>query len=305
MRYTFTIIVFALALFRGTYALALELVPVTDGIWAIVGPLEQRNPQNLANNATFGVVVTDAGVVLIDPGGSYKGAAEIGKLIKTITDKPVTHVINTGGQDHRWLGNGYFKEHGATIIASSPAVEDQKARVDDQFFALTNLIGEEALKGTVDIYADTTFDETLDLEVGGVEFRLRHVAAAHTPGDSFVWLADRSVLFSGDIIYVARMLGVSSQSSITTWLDAFDAIKSLNPTHIVPGHGPATDLARAQAETGDYLQFLRAEIGRIIEKGGSIFDATAIDQSAFAHLKVYEQIKGRNAQQVFEQMEWE
>ena len=305
MRHAFIVIVFALALFRGTNASALEIMPVTDGVWAIVGPLEQRNPQNLGNNATFGVVVTDAGVVLVDPGGSYKGAAAIDGLIKTITDKPVTHVINTGGQDHRWLGNGYFKERGAAVIAASPAVEDQKARVEDQFFALTNLIGADALKGTTDVYAETTFDDALDLTIGGVEFKLRHIAAAHTPGDSFVWLADRSVLFSGDIIYVARMLGVGSQSSITTWLDAFNAIKALNPEHIVPGHGPATTLARAQAETGDYLQFLRNKIGRIIEDGGSIFDATTIDQSAFSYLEVYEQIKGRNAQQVFEQMEWE
>ena len=250
-------------------------------------------------------MVTNAGVVLIDPGGSYKGAAEIDNLIKTVTDKPVTHVINSGGQDHRWLGNGYFRERGASIIASAITVEDQKARVDDQFFGLRNLIGGEALKGTTDVYADKTFDRTLDITVGGIEFSLRHIAAAHTPGDTFVWLADSRVLFSGDIIYVARMLGVGPQSSITTWLDAFNAIKSLNPKHIVPGHGPVTDLARAQAETGDYLQYLRDEIGRIIDNGGSIFDATAIDQSAFAHLEVYEQIKGRNAQQVFEQMEWE
>lgn len=305
MRYAFAVMVLALTLVRGTGALALELTQITDGAWAIVGPLEQRNPQNLANNATFGVVVTDAGVVLIDPGGSYKGAAAIDALIKTITDKPVTHVINTGGQDHRWLGNGYFKERGATIIASSAAVEDHKARVDDQFFGLTNLIGEDALAGTVDVYADTTFNETMDLTVGGVKFTLRHIAAAHTPGDAFVWLADRSVLFSGDIIYVARMLGVGSQSSAATWLDAFAAIEALNPKYIVPGHGPVTDLARARAETGNYLRFLRTEIGRIIDEGGSINDATAIDQSAFAYLKVYEQIKGRNAQQVFQQMEWE
>jgi hypothetical protein len=82
----------------------LDVQPVIDDVWALVGPMQQRDAENLANNATFGVVVTEAGVVLIDPGGSYQGAAMIDAAIDGITDRPVTHVINTGGQDHRWLG---------------------------------------------------------------------------------------------------------------------------------------------------------------------------------------------------------
>ncbi|HEY9163507.1 MAG TPA: MBL fold metallo-hydrolase [Magnetovibrio sp.] len=278
---------------------------MVDGVYAIEGPHEQRSPENLGNNATFGFVVTDEGVVLVDPGGSYKGAAVIAAAIKTVTDQPVTYVINTGGQDHRWLGNGYFQERGATIIASNAAVADHKARVNDHFFALSQLIGTDALTGTKDVYASQTFERELDLTIGGLAFQLRHVAAAHTPGDSFVWLPEKGVVFTGDIVYVQRMLGVGPQSSIATWLDAFAAIKALAPLHVVPGHGPATDIARAQAETGDYLVMLRKKIGAIIENGGDINDATAIDQSAFAYLETYEQIKGRNAQQVFQQMEWE
>ena len=76
--------------------------------------------------------------MLIDSGGTYKGAKEIHRLIKSITDKPISTVINTGWQDHRWLGNGYFKEHGARLIASKKAVEDQKARTQDQFIMLGN-----------------------------------------------------------------------------------------------------------------------------------------------------------------------
>ncbi len=41
---------------------------VTDSVYALVGEMVQRSPQNLANNATFGVVVTEDGVLLIDPG---------------------------------------------------------------------------------------------------------------------------------------------------------------------------------------------------------------------------------------------
>ena len=88
---------------------------MTENVYAIVGELSNRSPKNLGNNATFGVVITDKGVVLIDSGATFKGAERIHQVIKSITDKPITMVINSGGQDHRWLGNGYFKKLGAKI----------------------------------------------------------------------------------------------------------------------------------------------------------------------------------------------
>ena len=50
-------------------ATALEIQQVTEGVWALVGEMGQRNPDNLGNNATFGVVETPDGVVLIVPFG--------------------------------------------------------------------------------------------------------------------------------------------------------------------------------------------------------------------------------------------
>ena len=50
----------------------LTLKKVTENVYAIVGELSNRSPENLGNNATFGVVVTDKGVVLIDSGATFK-----------------------------------------------------------------------------------------------------------------------------------------------------------------------------------------------------------------------------------------
>jgi glyoxylase-like metal-dependent hydrolase (beta-lactamase superfamily II) len=63
-------------------------------------------------------------------------------------------------------------------------------------------------------------------------------------------------VFSGDHIYVDRLLGVLPQSNATTWLDAFTKIESINPKVIVPGHGSVCDLPKAKKQTGDYLKFL-------------------------------------------------
>ncbi len=286
-------------------AAPLQVQKVTDGVYALVGDIGQRSPENFGNNATFGVIVTSDGVVLVDPGGSYNGAKQIHEAIRSISDKPVRLVINTGGQDHRWLGNGYFKAQGARIVASLAAVADQRARVTDQLITLHNLVGEKLMAGTVPAHAGETFENRLELEVGGVRLVLRHTGTAHTPGDSFVWLPQKKVVFAGDIVYVERLLIVTAESRSQSWIKTFEEIAALNPEHVVPGHGPATTLAQARADTYDYLVALRAQVKAFMDGGGEIYDVGKIDQSRFRHIKLYEELKGRNAQQVFQEMEWE
>ncbi|WP_287420503.1 MBL fold metallo-hydrolase [Reinekea sp.] len=283
----------------------LERHKVVDGVYAIVGELGNRTLANRGNNATFGLIVTSEGVVLIDSGGTYQGAQEIDLLIKDITDQAVVAVINTGGQDHRWLGNDYFKQQGAQIIASEQAVLDQNKRVQDQLISLSNLFDAEFMAQTVPLTADTTFKDYFELELGGVVMQIHHAGPAHTPGDSFVWLPQKGVMFSGDIVYVERMLGVGTQSNSKSWIKVFQTMAAYKPAYLVPGHGKPTTLAEATIDTYDYLVFLRAAIGDFIDQGREITEIGSLDQSEFVYLENFDAIAGRNAQQVFIEMEWE
>ncbi len=283
----------------------LELQKITDSVYAIIGELGNRSATNLGNNATFGFVVTSAGVVLIDSGGSYRGARQIHQVIQTVTDKPVVTVINTGGQDHRWLGNDYFRSQGAEIIASEAAVADQKARLQDQLIRLDSLVGSEGLQGTKPVYAERKFAQSMIFELGGNRFELYHRGQAHTPGDSFVWLPEQRIVFSGDIVYVERMLGIGTQSNSKSWLAVYEAMAALEPVHLIPGHGRATDMAHAGRDTYDYLVFLREAVEQFMDDGGDMSDIGSVDQSRFDYLQNYATIAGRNAQQVYTELEWE
>ncbi|MGO4908919.1 MBL fold metallo-hydrolase [Pseudorhodobacter sp. W20_MBD10_FR17] len=285
-------------------AAGLEVQPVTDGVWALVGEKEQRSADNLANNATFGVVVTNAGVVLVDAGGSWAGAAAIDAAIKGLTDQPVKLVINTGGQDHRWLGNGYWQAQGAQVIASDAAVADQHARVDVQMMGLTQFLG-GALAGTAPVYATTMFETGYSFDLGGVTFEITHAGAGHTPGDAFVFVPAKDTVFTGDIVYVERILGVGEQSSILTWPEVFEAMAATGAAHVVPGHGHATDMNTARAQTYDYLLNLRAQVGALIEAGGDLGQAADVDQSGFAGLEQFDSLARKNAEMAFTQMEFE
>jgi len=284
----------------------LELINVTNNVYAIVGPLGNRSPANLGNNATFGFLVTEDGILLVDPGGTYLGAKRIHDIIRSVSDKPVKYVINTGGQDHRWLGNDYFKKQGAKIIASKAAVNDQKSRIRDILFRLSNTAGDAAMQDTVDSYADITFDETYKFTLGGNEIEIHHPkGGAHSPGDSFVWLPQYKLIFSGDIIYLDRLLSVMSFSNSKSWLNAFEELATFKPQSIVPGHGNPATIAEAERDTYGYLKMLRDNIYKFMDAGGAIEDVSKIDQSKFSYLENFELLKGRNVQQVYQEMEWE
>lgn len=283
----------------------LVLKKITNNVWSIVGPLTNRNKENLGNNANFGFVVTDDGVVLIDSGGSYKGAKKIHKIIKSVSNKPIRYVINSGGQDHRWFGNDYFSSLGAKIISSEAAKKDHKARSNMQWTMLDTLIGADGIKGTKEKFADILFKNDHKFTLGKVKFEIYHRGQAHTPGDAYIWLPQTKVMFTGDIVYTERMLGIGEQSNSKSWLHVFNSMAAFKPKYLVPGHGSPTTLKVAIKDTRDYIAYLRDSIAVFIEQGGDASDISKVNQSKYKYLNNYDSLKGRNALKVYTELEWE
>ncbi len=267
------------------WAVDVVFKPVTADVYAYVGDLEGRTYENEGLNANIGLVVTPAGAVLIDAGATWQSAQKIHEAAKKVTSQPVKWVINTGDQDHRWLGNGYFKAQGIETIAHASAQADMSARAAEHMAGLKVL--KERLDGTVPTLPSRFVnDAQTRLELGGTVFELKHRGGGHTPGDWVVWLPQKNVLFSGDVVYVDRVLGLHPVSRTKTWLASFAVIDELKPQLIVPGHGQVTHLATAQAQTRDLLRALRAHMGKAVEDGEDISSAVKrFDGKPFAHLK--------------------
>ena len=283
----------------------LAVSKIQDNVYAITGPLNNRTKDNLANNATFGFITGNDSILLIDPGGTYKGAKAIHDAIKTVSSKPVKYVINTGTQDHRWLGNSYFKEKGATIIAAEAAVAGQKRMAQDIFIMLGNLVGDAGLKGTSAVYADTVFGEKHTMTFSGIKIEIYFAGPAHSPGDSYVWLPEQKIVFTGDVFYTGRILSLMSFSNSKGWVQACEQIIKLNPKTVVPGHGAPVTIKEAKSQTYDYLLFLRNTVRAFMNAGGGIEDVGKLDQSQYSFLENYKDLKGRNIQKVYEELEFE
>ncbi|MEZ5645961.1 MAG: MBL fold metallo-hydrolase [Burkholderiaceae bacterium] len=288
------------------HAIEVRFAPVAPALYAFIGEKSGRTYDNEGLNANIGLVVTADGALLIDSGASYQGAKKIHEAVKQVTTQPVKWVINTGGQDHRWLGNGYFAAQGAEVMAHADARADMQARGGDHLASLKNELREK-IDGTVPTLPTRWLagrDETLNL--GGTTVRVLHRHGAHTPGDVMVWLPQQRVVFSGDVVYVDRMLGVIPVSHTGRWLESFAALEALQPARIVPGHGDVCDLPRAQAQTRDYLQALRTHMKQAVDEAQDISAAIqAFDASPWMGLLNAAELHPGNASRTYLELERE
>jgi glyoxylase-like metal-dependent hydrolase (beta-lactamase superfamily II) len=288
-------------------SMAWDAVPVRvdEGVYAFVGETGPRTLANEGMNATTGFVVTDAGVVVIDSGSSKQVARKIEAAIRTVTDRPIRYVINTGGQDHRWLGNGHFADRGIPLLASEKTAGDIAERGPAQAASLEQLLG-SSFAGTR-VQPPTRLLATREtLTLGGERIELIFAGGGHTPGDLIVWLPRQRIAFAGDIVYLDRLLGVLPVSNLARWLGSFDALAALQPRIVVPGHGSPAPLSKAEKETRAYLARLRGHMKKAVDSGVDLQAAIqSLDDREHAYLAVYPELRGPNANRAYLEAEAE
>lgn len=294
-----------LALAAPAWAADLVLQPaqVAPGVYAVVGALGGQTLENDGLNANLGFVVADDGVLVVNTGPSARVARALHTAIKKVTDKPVKWVVNVNSQNHYWHGNDYFKSTGARIVAHKDADRLMRDMGAQQLESNKVLLKRKAA-GTALAYPDELVEERREINLGGTTVQLLHFGPAHTPGDLLVWLPQRSVAFTGDIVYTERLLAVLPISNSGNWIAAFDKLAALKPKTIVSGHGRPTAMKRAEQHTRAYLAAIREHTKRILDAGGTLDDAVEqVDQSRFRSLVNFEQLARRNVHQVYLELE--
>ncbi|WP_130537613.1 MBL fold metallo-hydrolase [Thiomicrorhabdus indica] len=277
---------------------------VTEGVYAYIGPITDRTPENLGLNNNIGFIDTSEGWVLVDSGSGDLGTKKLEDMAKSIKNQPIAAVINLGSQDHRWLGNSYFAKQGAKIYAYQGTVKTQKSMFNQVVERMAKAI--PSTKGVQMKTADSVFENAENaLTIGGVEMQLNYYGDAHFPGDSVLWLPKQKVLFTGDIVYLDRMLGVHPWSNPVTWHQAYQKMRQLPAGYIVPGHGRVSDWKQADAETGDYLKKLVEKMTVQAEDFAGVDSAVSenVDWPEFKHLKHYDSWHKQNLNRTYLKLE--
>lgn len=285
-------------------ALEFKAQKVADGVYAYIGPTTDRTPENFGLNNNIGFIDTSEGWVLVDSGSGDAGAKKLEQAIMAVKKQPIVAVINIGSQDHRWLGNHYFSSKGAKIYAYEKSVKTQKAMFANQVDSMTKKVPQ--IKGTQLKTADIELKDSKNkLVIGGVEMHLNFYGDAHFVGDSVLWLPKQQVLFTGDIVYIDRMLGVHPWSNTITWNKAYQAMRQLPAKQIVPGHGQVADWEKADADTGNYLKKLISSLSSAAEDMAGVDKAVSDNRNwpEFKHLDHYDSWHPQNLNRTYLKIE--
>ncbi|MEH6521775.1 MBL fold metallo-hydrolase [Sulfitobacter sp.] len=284
------------------YSKPVEVIP---HVFSAIGATAPPTYENAGHNNNLSFIITGDGVVVINGGGSYQLAEALHQEIKAVTQQPVKLVFNENGQGHAMLGNSYWADLGIDIVAHVDAAAEFEAHGDQSLRAAIARVKERA-DNTRLTGPTIAFEDEYIVEMGEMRIEARYLGPSHSPGDIVIWLPQQSMVIAGDMAFHERMLPIFEHTMTADWIDTWDtAFEPLGATYVIPGHGHPTNMDQVRRYTRDYLIYLRAKIGDLLDEDGGLAEAYYVDQSPYAHLDTFEELATKNAGRVYEQMEFE
>jgi glyoxylase-like metal-dependent hydrolase (beta-lactamase superfamily II) len=212
---------------------------VASHTWVIHGPLGLPSVENQGFMNNPGLVITSAGVVIVDPGSSLQSGEMVLRMIKKISDKPVVAVFNTHIHGDHWLGNQAIKAAypKAKIYGHPKMLAAIEAGEGETWVQLMDRMTKGATKGTQVVGPGHSINNGDVIKVGEKSFRIHHYGQAHTITDIMIEVAEESVIFLGDNTTnqrIPRMIDGNFKGSLQT----IKTILKLEIKTWVPGHGP-------------------------------------------------------------------
>ena len=282
---------------------------VAPGVYFVSG----TGVVNVMSNAL--VVVNDEDVLVADSHITPDAARELIASIKTVTDKPITTLVNSHfhydhahgnqvfGPDVEIIGHEYTRMKLAGDVlnedtyrlmgspeALAPQLEEMEREVaeadgEEELAAVKKRVDRlarhiEALKEIRPTPPTRTFTESLTLQKGSREIQLHHLGRAHTGGDVVIYLPEEKVLFTGDLFYDGPpYLG---DSFPVEFVETLERLKELEFDVIVGGHGPLVWDAEKITLRQEYIRDYYGQAKRFFDEGLSAEEALLrIDLSTY------------------------
>jgi glyoxylase-like metal-dependent hydrolase (beta-lactamase superfamily II) len=260
----------------------LDTMPLGDNIFLISG------------NSTNVIAVSDDKSVLLIGSGTPDRTTELARAVYQIAQRPVTTLINMDHHPHQAGGNPYFSSFGVQIIAQENtrkhiaeeyraalkqyvannhssfkvAVSPWSAAVEDEASARYGLRG----------IPNIAFNDTMTFNLHTEEVRLCYYGAAHTDGDSVVYLADANIVVLGDIFpgdgypWIDVLSGGSLAGLIGTVAHVLNTIT--DETRIVPARGAVLHKPELQ-KYRDMLMTVEERVKALVDSGASAAEVVA------------------------------
>ena len=246
---------------------------VSPGLFVIHGPVGYPSPENqgFMNNPAF--LVTDMGVIVVDPGSSVQTGEMVLRQIRKVTDKPLLAILNTHVHGDHWLGNQAMLVVAPEVpIYAHPKMLEQVAQgAGEEWIGRMMSATEGATDGTVPRGPTHALEGGETLAIGGLTFKTHYYPHVHTTTDLMIEVRALGVLFLGDNACNRRIVRMDD-GSFRGSIEALDAVKAaVSAKVLVPGHG----LTAGWGIVDDYRTYLNGVytgVAELYEEGVSDFD---------------------------------
>jgi glyoxylase-like metal-dependent hydrolase (beta-lactamase superfamily II) len=210
-----------------------------------------------------GIVVGRRAVLVIDPGlGRPNGLTVLNETRRLAPGREI-YVASTHHHAEHTTGFLAFPDDARYVSSNIQAREfAATGRLQIASFSRRSAVTAELLADATVFPPDVSFDGTYRLDLGGVRVRLVSVGPTHTRGDTGFLVEEDSVLFSGDVVMNESFLAARQESSMRAWLAVFEVFEAMEPTVIVPAHGPVGD-GTLIATNREVMETIQTRVGEL------------------------------------------
>ena len=256
-----------------------------------------------------GIIVGDDSVMVIDAQATPTLARQVIQKVRSVTDKPISHLVLSHYHAVRVLGAAEYKA--SNIIMSSKArsmvVERGQEDLDSEFDRFPRLFkGHEEIPGLT--WPTTTFDKKMSLFLGKRRVDLYFLGRAHTAGDIVIHVPDSNVLFTGDIVEY-KSACYCGDAHLREWPKTLGKIAKFQAVSLVPGRGDALTDPRqindAIELTEDFVTSTFKSVSKIANAGGDLKEAMSSCRDEcdkkFSGYAIYEHCLPFNVSRAFDE----
>ena len=246
---------------------ATKIEKVKENLYIITG--SSAADQTAFSGGNTAVFITDAGVTLVDTKLPGYGPTLL-ERIKTVTNKPVTRIINTHAHGDHTGGNTFFGPTVESIVHEN---------------AKKNLASQPDYAGDRAKFLPTrTYKDTLTVGSGKDRIDIHYFGRGHTDGDSFIVFPALRTMHVGDMFawkalpYVDASAGGSVVEQPKSLAKAVATVKNVDT--IINGHIPVStwnDLKEYADFTKEFVAYAEASMkaGKSVEQAAAEYKVAA------------------------------
>ena len=302
--WVFSPLLFALAGPCVVFAAPLAVTEIAPGIYIHAGVAEEASAGNDDAIANIGFIIGDAGVMVVDPGGSAVEGEKLREAIHAVTDRPIRYVVLTHVHPDHIFGAAAFRADHAEFIGHARLPGALAQRGEYYIKTLHRALG-DAAAGSEIVTPTHLVAAREAVDLGDREVEIRAHGPAHTDNDLTLFDRRTATLWLSDLLFVERIPAIDG--SVVGWIEELEEMTHVVAQRAVPGHGPPVVAWPAAAEPElRYLRAVRDGTRLAIRENIDIAEAprhVALEERG--KWLLFDDYHARNVTTAYKELEWE